>query len=42
MFCSNCGKQIEDGSLFCPSCGASVASYEEPKDEVVNEPTPLQ
>ena len=21
MFCSNCGKQMEDGSAFCPECG---------------------
>ena len=21
MFCMNCGKQIRDGSLFCPYCG---------------------
>ena len=24
MFCSNCGKQIPDGSKFCPYCGAPV------------------
>lgn len=23
MFCSNCGNQIEDGSGFCPFCGAA-------------------
>lgn len=22
MFCKNCGKQIPDGSKYCPSCGA--------------------
>lgn len=22
MFCKNCGKEIEDGSKFCPECGA--------------------
>ena len=30
MFCINCGKQLEDGSRFCPYCGAKVpdpASY---------------
>ena len=24
MFCSNCGKQIPDGSAFCPECGATL------------------
>ena len=22
MFCSNCGKKIDDGLRFCPECGA--------------------
>jgi len=26
MFCANCGKQYQEGSKFCPSCGASVDS----------------
>jgi tetratricopeptide (TPR) repeat protein len=25
MFCSNCGKQINDGSKFCQFCGANAA-----------------
>lgn len=24
MFCGNCGKQIEDGTAFCPHCGSKV------------------
>ena len=24
MFCSNCGKEIEEGAAFCSSCGAAV------------------
>ncbi len=24
MFCINCGKQINDGSRFCPECGAKI------------------
>ncbi|MDD3416615.1 MAG: zinc-ribbon domain-containing protein [Lachnospiraceae bacterium] len=24
MFCSKCGKEIEDGEKFCPSCGAKA------------------
>lgn len=23
MFCVNCGKEISDGSTFCPGCGAA-------------------
>ena len=26
MFCSNCGQQIEEGSLFCQNCGTPVES----------------
>jgi phage shock protein C len=25
MFCSNCGKQLEPSSRFCPACGATIA-----------------
>ncbi|MBO4327544.1 MAG: zinc-ribbon domain-containing protein [Clostridia bacterium] len=25
MFCSNCGKMIDDGLKFCPECGTSIA-----------------
>jgi TM2 domain-containing membrane protein YozV len=25
MFCPNCGKQIPDGSKFCPYCGVKLA-----------------
>ena len=24
MFCSNCGKEIPDGSKFCPLCGGNL------------------
>jgi len=24
MFCPNCGRQIPDGSKFCPYCGANL------------------
>lgn len=23
MFCTNCGKEIQEGSAFCPECGAT-------------------
>ncbi len=25
MFCSKCGTQLNEGSIFCSRCGASVA-----------------
>ena len=24
MFCSNCGKQVDDGAVFCDNCGARL------------------
>lgn len=30
MFCSNCGKQIEDGAAFCSGCGTSLNSQVQP------------
>lgn len=35
MFCSNCGKQLEDNVAFCPECGTKVAVAATP---VVEEP----
>ena len=29
MFCQNCGKEIEDGTSFCPDCGAKIGSAPE-------------
>jgi uncharacterized membrane protein len=26
MYCGNCGKQIEDGMAFCPTCGKSIGA----------------
>lgn len=28
MFCKNCGKEIEENSTFCPSCGAKLVQEE--------------
>ena len=41
MYCSNCGKQIADGSKFCPECGASQtgAAPQQPVINVVNQNT---
>lgn len=30
MFCSKCGKQVEDGAAFCPSCGNRLGGAETP------------
>lgn len=38
MFCQNCGKQIEEGSRFCPYCGAKNIPDTEQKGQPV--PTP--
>lgn len=29
MYCTNCGNKMEDGVLFCPSCGAAVKKPKE-------------
>lgn len=41
MYCSNCGKQITDGTKFCPECGASQAGAapQQPVINVVNQNT---
>lgn len=31
MFCSNCGTQIPEGSLFCGNCGAKVEAQPAPQ-----------
>ena len=38
MFCSNCGKEIPDGSEFCPYCGTNLnEEIKKEKTEVVEE-----
>ena len=34
MFCRNCGKEINDTTIFCPHCGAQANA--EPEPEKVN------
>ena len=29
MYCSSCGKEMNEGEKFCPNCGAAVAAPEE-------------
>lgn len=33
MFCSNCGKQLEDNTAFCPECGAKITVATTPATE---------
>lgn len=35
MFCSNCGTQIPDSSVFCPECGAKMIIPDQ--DEIPND-----
>lgn len=37
MFCKQCGKEIEDGSSFCPFCGASQADDAQPQQQAQNQ-----
>ncbi|MBQ1280699.1 MAG: zinc ribbon domain-containing protein [Oscillospiraceae bacterium] len=38
MFCMNCGKEIEDGSKFCPYCGSAQAVAAVTAEETVELP----
>lgn len=29
MYCTNCGKQIDDGAMFCPECGTRMIQGQE-------------
>lgn len=37
MFCKQCGKEIEDGSSFCPFCGASQADDAQAQQQAQNQ-----
>ena len=30
MFCSKCGKEINDAALICPACGCATSNYTQP------------
>lgn len=32
MFCGNCGKELEEGAVFCPYCGTKLGSDNEGED----------
>lgn len=34
MFCTNCGTQVKEGSLFCSNCGASLAPTQQAPQQV--------
>ena len=36
MYCKNCGKQIEDGTKFCPECGADQGGTTVTQQPVIN------
>lgn len=37
MFCTNCGKNLEEGGAFCPNCGAAVAQTPQTSESPVEE-----
>lgn len=39
MYCSNCGKKIEEDDKFCSSCGFEIKSKEEKKESNIEEST---
>ena len=41
MFCSNCGKQINDGAVFCANCGQKVGAQNNIQPNVSNQPVAI-
>ncbi len=41
MFCSNCGKQINDGAAFCANCGQKVGVQNNIQPNVINQPVTI-
>lgn len=42
MFCTNCGAQLEDNSIFCIQCGAKVSGETPAPAPVVEEPVVME
>ena len=42
MFCSNCGKKLEDGAMFCGECGTKVEASPVADAAPTEEATPAQ
>ena len=38
MFCTNCGKQLADGVINCPFCGANLAAAPAPQQPAYQQP----
>ncbi len=36
MFCSNCGRELQDNELFCPNCGTQNANVQQPPNQTAN------
>ena len=41
MFCSQCGKQVDRSSRFCPNCGATISSATQPPPGYYPTPNPM-
>ncbi|MBE6017453.1 MAG: zinc ribbon domain-containing protein [Lachnospiraceae bacterium] len=41
MFCTICGKQLADGTVFCPNCGSRVTIAPDPAPAPVPAPAPI-
>ena len=37
MYCGNCGKEIENGSAFCPECGVKAEAVQNAKPKINNQ-----
>ena len=38
--CTNCGKELDDSSIFCPHCGTKQTSVDETSSETIETKTP--
>lgn len=39
MFCVKCGKQLEEGTFFCPDCGTPLHNHDNSKQQVAKQQT---
>lgn len=38
MYCTNCGKQIDDKAIVCPNCGVATSNFVAPNTVKVQQP----